>query len=143
MKQKNPVFLETLYLGLGILVCLGIMLGVYALVGHFSFPVLLGGIVGSVLTVGNFFFMAIGLYNMTTGDKEGKVKARVQGGFALRLGVLFALLVVAIKFLGCDTIATLIPLLCVRPILMIRQFLFRSKTAEVSEPMTKEEENES
>lgn len=143
MKQKNSVLTETLWLGLGVLICLGLMLSVYALIGHFSMSVLLGGLVGSLLTVGNFFFMAVGLTNMTSGDKEGKIRVRVQGSFALRMVLVFALLVAAIKLLKCDTLATVIPLLCMRPILTVRQFLFQSHSAEIPVNSAKEEQDES
>ncbi len=142
MREKNPVITETLRLGVGLLICLGLMLGVYALIGYFGLPVLFGGVVGTVLALGNFFFMAIGLVNLTSQAGETKARARVQGSFILRMAMLLGLLVVAIKLLGCDLVATVIPLVATRPILMVEQFLVNSRMPAAA-PEGKEKEHES
>ena len=74
MKHKNPAITETLRILVGMLICLALMLGVYALIQKFSLAVLFGGLVGTVIAVGNFFFMAIGLSNLADDAEEGKIK---------------------------------------------------------------------
>ena len=99
MKNKNPVIVETLRILLGMAICLGLMLGVYALIGKFSLAVLFGGIVGTVVAVGNFFFMAIGLCNLADDATEARIRIRTQSSFLLRTLVMLGLLAVAIWFL--------------------------------------------
>ena len=127
MKNKNPVITETLRILVGMAICLGLMLLVYWAIGKFSIPVLIGGIVGTVMAVGNFFFMGVGLSNLADDATESKIRLRSQTGFLIRTLAMLALLVVAIKFLGCDALATLLPLLFVRPVLMLEQFILKSK----------------
>lgn len=112
------------------LICLGLMIGVYLLIDKYNMKVLLGGIVGTLIAIGNFFFMAIGLSNLADDATEGKVRVRTQGSFMVRTLVMLALLFVAIKFGKCDAVATALPLLFVRPIIMVEQFILRSKGKE-------------
>lgn len=127
MKNKNPVITETLRILVGMAICLGLMLLVYLAIGKFSIPVLIGGIVGTVMAVGNFFFMGVGLSNLADDATESKIRLRSQTGFLIRTLAMLALLVVVIKFLGCDALATLLPLLFVRPVLMLEQFIQKSR----------------
>ena len=127
MKNKNPVITETLRILVGMTVCLGLMLLVYWAIGRFSIPVLIGGIVGTVMAVGNFFFMGVGLSNLADDATESKIRLRTQSGFLIRTLVILALLVLAIKFCNCDALATLLPLLFVRPVLMLEQLILKSK----------------
>lgn len=130
MKKRNPAITETLKIALGMLICLGLMIGVYLLIDKYNTKVLLGGIVGSLIAIGNFFFMAIGLSNLADDATEGKVRIRTQGSFMVRTFVMLALLFVAIKFGKCDAVATALPLLFVRPIITVEQFIVRSKGKE-------------
>ena len=128
MKNKNPVVTETLRILVGMLICLILMLGVYVIVHRFSAPVLAGGIVGTVVAVGNFFFMGLGLSNLLEDASTEKIRLRTQTSFLIRTLVILALLVVAIKFCGCDALSTLLPMLFVRPVIMVEQFILKSKT---------------
>ena len=125
--NKNPVIGETLRLSLGMLICLAAMLGVYWLMGKFSTLILISGAVGTLVAIGNFFFMAVGLSNLVESATEAQIKLRTQGSFMVRTFAILAILVVAIKVLGCDAIATLVPLLFTRPILTVEQFILKAK----------------
>ena len=59
MDSRKLVLKETAIILCGEAVCVGAMLGVYALLGYFDLSVLLGGIVGAVVAVANFFSMAM------------------------------------------------------------------------------------
>ena len=126
MKKTNPAIVETLRILVGMCICLGLMLGVYALLNKFSVAVLVGGIVGTLVAVGNFFFMAIGLSNLADDATEGRIRIRTQTSFLIRTLVMLVLLVTAIYFGKCDAVATLLPLLFMRPVLMVEQFILRS-----------------
>ena len=128
MKDKNPVVTETLRILVGLLICLALMFGVYLIVQRFSIPVLAGGIVGTVIAAANFFFMGVGLSNLLEDASTEKIRLRTQTSFLIRTLAILALLVVAIKFCGCDALSTLLPLLFVRPVIMVEQFILRSKT---------------
>ena len=127
MSDKKPVFIETLRILLGMTLCLAVMFGVYWALKKFSWSVLAGGLVGMIVSVGNFFFMGIGLFNLTQDAAEAQIRLRTQASFLLRTLIVLALLVVAIKLFGCDALATLLPLLFVRPVLMVEQLIIKRR----------------
>ena len=58
MEDRKIVYKETAVVAIGQAVCLGLMLLCYYLLDRFNGTVLLSGILGTFLAVGNFFFMA-------------------------------------------------------------------------------------
>ena len=60
MDSRKIVYTETAVVAIGQTVCVLVMLALFALAGSFDASVLLGGILGGVLAILNFFFMAIG-----------------------------------------------------------------------------------
>ena len=79
MDSRKIVYRETGIVAIGEVICLGLMWAVFALMGRFERTVLLGGIIGTVLTVANFFFMAVGA--SLAADKA--MKQDVKGGTEL------------------------------------------------------------
>lgn len=131
MDSKKIVLKETGIVALGTVICLGIMYGVFAVLKMFDLPVLFGGLLGTVLAIGNFFFMAVNA--CTAADRA--VNEDVKGGtklmrssYMIRLVVIFALLFVGVKSGFCNVFASVIPLLFTRPVLTIAEF-FRKKEA--------------
>ncbi|MBO5486188.1 MAG: hypothetical protein J5988_04560, partial [Eubacterium sp.] len=59
MSVRKFVLKETRIIAIGECIGVAAMWGIFALLGHFDRTVLLGGIVGAVLSVLNFFFMAV------------------------------------------------------------------------------------
>ena len=59
MDVRKFVLKETRIITIGVCIGVAAMWGIYALLGYFDRTVLLGGIVGAVLSVLNFFFMAV------------------------------------------------------------------------------------
>lgn len=125
--NKNPVIRATLWLSIGMVICLAVMLGVYWLIGKLELLILISGAVGTAVAIGNFFFMAVGLSSIPEGTDAMQIKLRAQGSFMIRALAVLAILVVAIKVFKCDAIATLIPLLFTRPIFMVEQFILKAK----------------
>ena len=78
MQSRKIVFQETAIVLVGELICVGAMLGIYGLLGYFTEKVLLGGIVGLLLAILNFFFMAVG----TSLAADKAEKQDVKGGKA-------------------------------------------------------------
>ncbi len=129
MDSRKIVFHETAIVLAGEAICTALMFGVFALLGAWDLAVLLGGIVGLILAVGNFFFMAIttslAADKATEQDVKGG-KALVKSSFGLRLLVLFLLLFACVKSGFFNIIALTLPLLFVRPTITIAEF-FRKK----------------
>ena len=125
MDPRKIVFQETAVVAGGEVVCTGAMLAVYALLGSFDQSVLLGGIIGAALAVGNFLFMAIGASLAADKAEAQDVKggqSLLQISMLLRYGVLFILLFACAKSGLCDLIALALPLAFVRPVLTVAEF---------------------
>lgn len=133
MESRKIVFTETRAVAIGEILCIGAMFGIYALLGLFDKAVLLGGILGGVLAVGNFLFMAIGASLAADKAQQQDVKG---GKSLLQMSQLVRYLVLALcLFAGaksglCDLIALALPLVFVRPILTFGAF-FRKSGEEV------------
>ncbi len=130
-ESRKYVINETLAVLLGEAVCLALLFGVYALLQKFSIAVVLGGIVGALLAVGNFFFMALiatlAADRAEKQDVEGGQKL-IKGSWPIRLAVMAVVLFVCAKSGYFDVVALVLPLVFVRPVLTVREF-FRKKGA--------------
>ena len=129
MESRKIVYRETGIVAIGQVICLVAMYAVFALLGYFDSSVLLGGLIGTVLAVGNFFFMAVSA--SLAADKA--VKQDVKGGSALmkssymlRLLVVFLILFACVKSGLCNAFASVIPLVFVRPIITVAEFFRKS-----------------
>ena len=125
MDSRKFVLKQTAIIALGQIVCVGAMVGVFALLGQFHTSVLLGGIVGGVLATLNFLFMAIAA--MMAADKATeqdvtKGAAMVRLSYILRLAVLAVVLFAFAKSGLCNVLAMVLPLAFTRPILTITEF---------------------
>lgn len=125
LDTRKFVLRQTGLLAIGQVLCVAATIGIFALLGKYDPSVLLGGIVGGVLSVINFLFMAIGA--MLAADKA--VEQNVKGGHAtikmsyfLRLVVLAVILFAFAKSGLCNVLAMVLPLAYVRPILTILEF---------------------
>ena len=124
-ETRKIVIRETVYILIGVSVLTAIMFGVYALLDRFQWSVLLGGIVGAFLAIGNFFFMAVS----ATLAADKAEKQDVNGGANLmRASYPVRLLVVGAALLICgfsgyfDVIALVLPLAFVRPVITFSAF---------------------
>jgi len=125
MDVRKFVLKETRIITIGECIGVAAMWGIYALLGHFDRTVLLGGIVGAVISVLNFFFMAISA-DMAA-DKA--VNQDVKGGKKLmqsfmmtRMLVIFVVLIAFAKSGLCDPLAMVIPFVMVRPTITVAEF---------------------
>ena len=57
MDSRKVVLRETGIIAIGEAICVALMFAVFALIGLFEQSVFLGGLVGGLLAVGNFFCM--------------------------------------------------------------------------------------
>lgn len=127
--SRKIVFHETGIVAIGEVIGVAIMLGVYGLLGRFDRSVLLGGIVGAVLALANFFFMAVAANLAADKAEQQDVKGgqvMIRNSYMLRLIVLFAALFACAKSGWFNLIALVLPLVFVRPTITIAEF-FRKK----------------
>lgn len=129
MNSRKIVYRETAIIAAGTAICTAIMYVVYFLLGKFDTSVLLGGLVGSVISIGNFFFMALGTCLAADKAEAQDVKAGqllVRNSYMLRLVVLFVVLFACAKSGLFNLFALVLPLVFVRPVLTVAEF-FRKK----------------
>ncbi len=131
MDSRKYVLRQTLILAIGEAVCVGIMLGIFALLKALDTAVLLGALVGGLVTVGNYFFMAL----CATLAADMAQKQDVAGGKKListsrTLRFLVMLLVLALCGISkvFNIIALVLPLAFQTPILLVTEF-FKKKEA--------------
>ena len=129
MESRKIVYRETGIVAIGQAICLAVMYAVFALLGYFDRSVLLGGIIGTVLSVGNFFFMAVGASLAADKAVRQDVKggtALMKGSYMLRLLVMFLILFACVKSGLCNALASVLPLVFVRPVITVAEF-FRKR----------------
>lgn len=134
MDSRKYVLKETLYIAAGEAVCVAAMIGIFALLGQYSREVLLGGIVGGLVAVANFFFMAVGVTLAADKAEKQEVnagKALVSSSYAIRLVLMAVVLFAAAKSGYCNVFALVIPLVFVRPVLTLGEFFRKSGEKQV------------
>ena len=129
MESRKFVWHETAIVALGQLIGTGAMMGVFALLGKFHLSVLLGGLVGSVIALANFFAMAVttslAADRAAAQDVEGGKKL-VRSSYLMRMLALAAALFLSAKSGYVNVVALVLPLVFVRPTITLAVF-FRKK----------------
>ncbi len=120
MKLDKTVKKESLYILLGQVVLFSLMTAIYLIVGKFSLLVLLGGISGSVLAVGNFFLMCLTIQKSLDAPENDRVKI-IRTSQTTRHMVMALIVVICLAIPKFDPIATLIPLFFPRLTITVRQ----------------------
>lgn len=129
MDSRKFVLKETGIVAIGTAIGSLIMLGIFALLAMFDLSVLLGGMIGCIVAILNFFFMA--MVADLAADKAEKQdvnggKAMIQRSMLLRTVAIFIIFFALAKSGVCNVIALVIPLIFVRPTITIAEF-FRKK----------------
>ncbi len=126
MRSHPVVWQETKAIALGQLLCCAAMVGVYALIGRFDSSVALGALVGGSLATANFFAMALGADTAATRGQNQEAasgQSLMMLSYLGRMLALFLILALCAKSGSFDLIALVLPLVFVRPILTVREFL--------------------
>lgn len=129
MDSRKVVFHETGIVAVGVVLCSAVMVGVFALMKMFDLSVLWGALMGTVLTVLNFFVMAIcaslAADKAAAGDvrgAKGLISASQTGRY-----VVLALLLFACGVSGFfNVFALVLPLVFVQPTITIAEFFRKS-----------------
>ena len=119
---------ETIPIAIGEMLLVGVMFIVFAVFKKFDWTVLVGGLVGGILTILNFYIMAMNA--VSASDKA--VKNDVTGGKALmrlsytaRYAVIFIVLcVLAITKIG-HPVACALPLVFIQPVIILKSLLMK------------------
>lgn len=105
--EQLPVFLAQ------ILLC-GAMVGVYAIIGRMSTEVLLGAAIGTAVSLLNHLGLILSMLRVTESEDPRRGQLKAQGNMMLRFLLMIGILILALKFLKTDPIATLLPLILMR-----------------------------
>ena len=126
MESRKLVFSQTLVVLAGEIFLSAVMVGIFALAGHFDRSVLLGAVVGALLAAANFFLMALSADCAADKAEKQNVKggqALIQLSYIGRLIRLFLVLVLCALTKIFNLFALVIPLVFTRPILTVSEFL--------------------
>ncbi|MCI7096871.1 MAG: ATP synthase subunit I [Clostridiales bacterium] len=126
MESRKLVFSQTLVVLAGEIFLSAVMVGIFALAGHFDRSVLLGAVVGALLAAANFFLMALSADCAADKAEKQNVKggqALIQLSYIGRLIGLFLVLVLCALTKIFNLFALVIPLVFTRPILTVSEFL--------------------
>lgn len=129
METRKIVLHETGIIAIGECMGVAVMLAIFALLGRFDRSVVLGGLIGGVLTILNFFLMAVNANNAAdkvVGQDVKSGKSMLQLSYAARLAMIFVVLFACVKSGLCNVFAIVIPLLFVRPTITIAEFFRKS-----------------
>lgn len=131
IQSRKIVWKETGSVLLGEAVCVALMLAVYGLLGFFSVKVLYSAIIGLFLACLNFFVMAM---MVTLAADRAQMQDVAGGQKLLKASYPVRILVLALILFACgrsglfDILAMALPLLFVRPAMLVTEF-FRKKEA--------------
>lgn len=143
MKNKNLPLYETAFILVGEIIVSLIICGVYLLLNKFSYKVITGCALGTLVTVFNFLFLAIstnrafdravearGSKEMTdeeieefTAAQQREISNAVKVSYITRTLTMLLALVLAFILDWFDVIATLVPLLMLRPIITLEAII--------------------
>lgn len=130
MDSRKFILKKTAIIAAGQAVCVAVMIGIFALLGYFDRSVLLGGIFGGIIALGNFFVMAVCADLAADRAEKGNIKSGqllVRLSFFGRTAVMFILLFALVKSGLCHVIAAVVPLVFTRPILTLSEFFGKGK----------------
>lgn len=122
LRSMLPLFLIALALS-------AVMVGVFLLIGRYDRTVLFGALLGTAASLLNFIVMTISLLRASEAEDPAKATLRVRGIYFLRMAVLIAVLVIALKTKYFNPFATLLPL-CFFRMAMFLSELFHKKSEE-------------
>lgn len=124
MDNRKYVFSQVLTVLIGELLLSALMVGVFAILGHFDKSVVYGAAAGAVITTLNHLVLVLSVMAASEKAEKQDVKggqALVQMSYMGRLIGLFLILVLCAKSGIFNLIALVIPLVFTRPILTITE----------------------
>lgn len=131
MQKHRDILHQVTRLTIAMIICVGIMLGIYALLGIFTRSVLVGAVVGLLLSIGNFVSLSITVSNAldraARDNDPQRAQLSIQTSSVIRLLVLAAIYILLFRVKLCDPIAALLPLLLAQGVLKLVEFFRNDK----------------
>ena len=131
MQKNRDVLRQVGGLAVALLVCIAVMLAVYALLGRLDRLVLLGAVFGWILAVGNFLSLSITVSNALdragNGGSPQKAQLEIQTSSVVRPLVLALIYIVLFRAKVCDPVAALLPLLFAQVAIKVLEFFRNDK----------------
>ncbi|WP_346668858.1 ATP synthase subunit I [uncultured Subdoligranulum sp.] len=131
MQKHRDILHQVTRLTIAMIICVGIMLGIYALLGIFTRSVLVGAVVGLLLSIGNFVSLSITVSNAldraARDNDPQRAQLSIQTSSVIRLMVLAAIYILLFRVKLCDPIAALLPLLLAQGVLKLVEFFRNDK----------------
>lgn len=131
MQKNRGVLRQVGGLAAALLVCIAVMLAVYALLGRLDRMVLLGALFGWLLAIGNFLSLSITVSNAldraVNGGSPQKAQLEIQTSSVVRPLVLAVIYIVLFRAKVCDPVAALLPLLFAQVAIKVLEFFRNDK----------------
>ena len=130
MQKNRDVLRQVGGLAAALLVCIAVMLAVYALLGRLDCMVLLGAFFGWLLAVGNFLSLSITVSNAldhaANGGNPQQAQREIQMSSVVRPLVLALIYIVLFRAKLCDPVAAILPLFFAQFSLKVTEFFRKS-----------------
>jgi len=120
-KPQQSIVKETKRIAVGTVIMLVVMLAVYAVLGKFTVGVLLGGLLGSVYAIFNFFMLGMTLQKAASMTDQQMAHMKVRSSYSTRMIGMLILAVVAFALPFVEGIPCLIALLFPRATIFVLQ----------------------
>lgn len=128
MVFRKSVYCEIMPVAVGEGILSAATVGVFGALGYFTWSVLWSTLTGWLIAVANYFFLGVTVSLASDRAEKGQVaeaEKMIKGSSVVRLAAMSVAVLAAIKT-GANPVALLLPLLLIRPILMLAEF-FRKK----------------
>lgn len=131
MKFPKDIKRNILFVTIGSIILCALLLLVFVIIGQFNLSVLLGAILGTAITIGNFILLAWSLQKAVDKPESGKGIAGVS--YLLRNVLLLVLAILAIVLLKVNVIALLVPYIFPRIVILFLQITGKYQNNSPSE----------
>lgn len=125
-KVDSIIKRETFFIAVSVLLMSILMEAVFLIIGHWSYTVLLGNILGGVAAVGNFFLMGLSVQKAVNNDSE-QAPGIMKFSQTMRMLGIFIVVALAALIPFLNLWSTIIPLFFPRIAIMFRPLLDKKK----------------
>lgn len=108
---------------IGVLIMTAIMVAVFALIGKFSYKVITGALLGATVTIINHLFLTYSVVRIVEKEDAGNGKSFMKLSYMIRLVIIAATIIIAIKVPVFNYIAVAIPFLFPRIVIVAIHFI--------------------
>ena len=121
MKLDPVVRRETVFMACATLICTVLLQAGFFILGKWDLSVLLGGIVGWVMTAGNFFLMSVNVQKAVECDDEAQARLRMRASYTWRMSAMLGILILAFILDFVHWIPVMVAMFYPRIVITIRQ----------------------